>query len=129
MTEQELRKRELEEQQLLSEQRKIEERIKKANMSIERAKEEKRKAKAAERKLKQKQRNHRLIVIGATVEQVLGSELSEEQIPLFKAFLEGQESRGQYLSNALKVSNPASEAPMTYAVEIDSDNCNVEFKG
>ena len=63
----------------------------------ERLKELQRKRKAEERK----QRNHRLIQLGATVESILNRPIEEDDIPKLLRFLQQQEERGQYFSNAM----------------------------
>ncbi len=69
----------------------------KQNQAKERIKELQRKQNALERK----QRNHRLIQIGATVESVLNRPIVEDDIPKLLRFLQQQEERGQYFSNAM----------------------------
>ena len=48
-----------------------------------------------------KARTHRLILIGAEAESVLGRPITDEDIPLFRNFLLSQEKRGKYFSKAL----------------------------
>lgn len=69
----------------------------KQNQAKERIKELKQKQNALERK----QRNHRLIQIGAIVESVLNRPIEEEDLPKLLRFLQQQELRGNYFSNAM----------------------------
>ncbi len=78
-------------------QRQILKEQEKQNQAKERIKELQRKQNALERK----QRNHRLIQIGATVESVLNRPIEEEELPNLFRFLQQQEERGAYFSNAM----------------------------
>lgn len=79
--------------QILKEQEKV-------KLSNERIKELQRKKNAKERK----ERNHRLIQIGATVESVLNRPIEEDELPKLLRFLQQQEERGNYFSNAMNQS-------------------------
>jgi hypothetical protein len=46
-----------------------------------------------------------LIEIGATVESVLGDKIERDDLPKLKDFLQQQENRGSYFSNAMKKIN------------------------
>jgi hypothetical protein len=48
-----------------------------------------------------KARTRRLIMIGAEVEKILGKPIEEYDLPKLKRFLESQETRGHYFSNAM----------------------------
>ena len=48
-----------------------------------------------------KARTKRLIEIGATVEKVYGQPIEKNLLPYLEKFLEGQNERGNYFSNAL----------------------------
>ncbi len=50
-----------------------------------------------------KRRTNRLCQIGGTVEAVLGRPMRAEEIPALMNFLKGQEERGHYFSDYLKV--------------------------
>ena len=49
-----------------------------------------------------KARNRRLIIIGAEVEKILGRPIEEKDIPKLRRFLNDQERRGKYFSNAMR---------------------------
>ena len=53
--------------------------------------------------LQRKERTHRLIQAGAIVADVLDRELTDEDLPRLKSFLESQEKRGGYFSRAMNV--------------------------
>lgn len=57
---------------------------------------------AKEREKERKARTKRLIEIGGAVESVLGRPIEKEDLPLLIAFLQRQEERGNYFSNAMK---------------------------
>lgn len=56
----------------------------------------------AEKQKERKERNHRLIEVGATVESVLGNPIKKEDLIKLKSFLELQERNGHFFSNAMK---------------------------
>ena len=47
-----------------------------------------------------KARNRSLIIIGAEVEKILGIPIEEKDLPKLRRFLNDQERRGKYFSNA-----------------------------
>ena len=49
-----------------------------------------------------KARNHRLILLGGNIEQILGRKLIDEDVPKIRKFLLDQERRGKYFSRALQ---------------------------
>ena len=57
---------------------------------------------AKEREKERKARTKRLIEIGGAVESVLGRPIEKEDLPLLIDFLQRQEERGNYFSNAMK---------------------------
>ena len=50
-----------------------------------------------------RQRNHRLIEVGAAVESVLGKAIEKDDIPKLIGFLNKQEQNGKYFSTAMGV--------------------------
>ena len=53
---------------------------------------------------------HRKIVIGATVESVLGRQIQEEELPKLFHYLHDQENRGRYFSRAMNENHPTESA-------------------
>ena len=49
-----------------------------------------------------KARNRRLIIIGAEVEKILGKTNEKKDLPKLRRFLNDQERRGKYFSNAMR---------------------------
>ena len=85
--------------------RSIEERISELQEKQKQLKEQEKKLKAKQSQSERKERTKRLIEVGATVESVLGQPITKEDLPKLKAFLEQQEQRGKYFSNAMRNSS------------------------
>lgn len=81
---------------------KIEQRIKQLQAELQ-------KKNAIEKERARKARTKRLIEVGAIVENVLGSTIEKDRLPLLKKFLEEQEQRGQFFSKALKKESEKKE--------------------
>ena len=60
---------------------------------------------SAKRKDDERNRVHRLIPIGAVVEQVLGRPIENEDLPKLERFLRQQERSGNYFSRAMNQEN------------------------
>ena len=60
---------------------------------------------SAKRKDDERNRVHRLIPIGAVVEQVLGRPIENEDLPKLERFLRQQERSGSYFSRAMNQEN------------------------
>ena len=56
-----------------------------------------------------KARNHRLILLGGNIEEILGRKLNDEDLPRIRRFLLDQERRGRYFSRALQDTEVRSE--------------------
>lgn len=85
-----------------------EERIADLEKKMKQLQEQKKKILAREREQERKARNHRLIEIGATVESVLGRPIEKEDLPKLKFFLESQEKRGHFFTQAMAEQEPPS---------------------
>lgn len=85
-----------------------EERIADLEKKMQQLKEQKKKILAREKEQERKARNHRLIEIGATVESVLGRPIEKEDLPKLKFFLESQEKRGNFFTQAMTEQEPPS---------------------
>lgn len=57
---------------------------------------------AKEKEQERKARTKRLIEIGGAVESVLGKPIEKEDIPKLISYLQSQEARGKFFSNAMK---------------------------
>lgn len=82
------------------------ERIEEKAQKISQLTAEKKQLEARQRQEERKARAHRLILIGAEVEKVLGHPIKEEDIPKLRKFLQSQEERGGYFSRAMAKVGP-----------------------
>ena len=86
---------------MATEKRSIDERISELQEKQKQLKEQEKKLKAQQSQAERKNRTKRLIEVGATVESVLGKPISKEDLPKLKKFLEKQEQKGQWFSQAM----------------------------
>ena len=86
------------EERLLEMEKREQESLEKARRYAAQKKELLRRQKAEENK----NRTHRLCVIGGVVESVLGCPIEEEDIPKLIGFLKRQEANGRYFSKAMQ---------------------------
>lgn len=80
----------------------LDNRISELQTKISQLKAQEKALKARKTEQERKARTKRLIEIGATVESVLGRPITKEDLPNLKRFLQEQEDRGNFFSNAMK---------------------------
>ena len=78
------------------------EKITDLDKKMERMAAQKKQLMARKKEEDRKARNRRLIIIGAEVEKILGRPIEEKDIPKLRRFLNDQERRGKYFSNAMR---------------------------
>lgn len=81
--------------------RTIEERIEELQERQKRLKAQEKQLRAKQTKQERNKRTKRLIEIGATVEGVLGRPIERGDLPKLAAFLQEQDRRGLYFTNAM----------------------------
>lgn len=115
----------------MSSKRTIEERMtdkeKQLNEMLEKARaysEQLKVLRAKKKDQERRERNHRLIEIGAACESVLGCPIEKEDLPNLLAWLHSQEEKGHYFSRALGKNKPDTAQgietlpePETYGLE------------
>lgn len=79
----------------------IDEKLAELEVQKNQLKEKEKRLKAQQKEQDRKARTKRLIEIGATVENVLGRPIYNDDLPKLKAFLEQQEYRGKFFSKAM----------------------------
>jgi len=90
---------------MATERRSIEERIAELQEKQKQLKEQEKKLKAQASQKERKKRTQLLIKAGGIMSSVLGRDLVESDLERLAAFLKGQESRGNYFSNAMNDHN------------------------
>ncbi len=72
---------------------------------------------AKKREQDRKERTHRLIEVGATVESVLKAPITNDMLPRLLDWLESQERKGRYFSKAMGMSNEEASEHVTGEVD------------
>lgn len=93
-------------------------------------KEEKKKLLTKYKEDKRKKDTHNKILLGATVLSILGRPYADGDENRLRAFLEGQEGRGRFFSNAMNRNLPQSTpevVPDQNVPEEESDNNDDDF--